>query len=47
MPPQHNVRLTLAKNEHYRTFKEHYKRKTNIRLNATLKTGLNRTESVP
>jgi len=39
MLSKHNVRLTLAKNEHYGTFAEHYNKKTNNRLNATSVTG--------
>jgi len=39
MLSKHNVRLTLAKNEHYGTFAEHCSIKTNIRLNATSVTG--------
>ena len=47
MLSKHNVRLTLAKNEHYGTFAEHCSIKTNNRLNATLKTGIIGTVSVP
>ena len=47
-PPKHNVRLTLAKNEHYGTFTEHCNEKTNIRLNASQVTGFDIvTFSVP